>query len=65
MDGGRADGLCFKLFHEQVGNQGANGGFHGCTMELFKILTLEQEVAILRLQQGDDFLDSHGGPVVV
>ena len=38
-----ADGFGFKLFHEQVGNEGANGGTHGCTMDLLKILTLKRK----------------------
>ena len=37
--GGSADGLRFKLFHVQIGNEGANGGTHGCAMDLLKILT--------------------------
>ena len=42
VDGANAGGLGFKLFHEQVGNEGADGGTNGCTMDLFKIFTLEE-----------------------
>ena len=42
----RAKDLDFKLFHKQVGNEGANRGFHGSTMDLFIILTLEEEVCV-------------------
>ena len=45
---GSAKGFDLKLFHEQVDNNGANGGTHGCTMYLFIILTLEGEVLVLR-----------------
>ena len=34
--GGGADGLSFNLFHEQGGNQVADGVTIGCTMDLFK-----------------------------
>ena len=30
--GGSVDGLDFKLFHEEVGHNGADGGTCGCTM---------------------------------
>ena len=33
-------------FHEQVSYNGAEGEIHGCTMDLFIILTLEEEVDI-------------------
>ena len=45
---GSSKGLDLKLFHEQIGNEGADGGTHGCTMNLFIILTLEEEVSVLR-----------------
>ena len=51
-----ADGLGFELFHIQVGNEGANGGSHGCTMDLFKILTLEEEVGILSQNSSKVFI---------
>ena len=56
---GSADGLNFKLFHEQVVNERANGGFHTSAMDLFKILTLDEEVGVFKPkpQQGDDFLE--------
>ena len=44
---GSADGLGFKLFHEQVGYNGTGGGTHGCTMDLFIIVTLQEEIGIL------------------
>ena len=53
------------LFHEQVGDEGAEWGTHGCTMNLFVILTLEEEVSIFmaELQQHDNLLDGHVGPL--
>ena len=45
---GSAKGLDLKLFHEQVGDEGADGGTHGCTMNLFIILTLEEEVSVFK-----------------
>ena len=44
----RTDGLNFKHFHEQVSNEEAGGETHGCTMDLFKILTLEMEVGAFK-----------------
>ena len=63
--GSSADGLGFKLFHEQVGYYWTNGGTHGCTMNLFKILTLENEICIFEpnLHQCNDVLGDRG-PVV-
>ena len=46
--GGKIDSFNIKLFHEQVGNEGAYGGTHGCTMDIFIILTLEEEVCFLK-----------------
>ena len=43
---GRAKGFYLKLFHEDVGYEGADGGPHSCTLDLFIILTLEEEVSI-------------------
>ena len=59
-----AKGLDLKLFHEQVGNEEANRGTHGCTMNLFIILTLENEVSVFKaeFQQHDNLLDAHVGP---
>ena len=45
---GRAKGLDFEPFHEQAGNEGAEGGTHGSTMDMFIILTLEEDVCLLR-----------------
>ena len=56
---GSAKGFYLRSFHEQVGNEETDGGTHGCTMDLFIIHTLEEEVSIFKteLQQGDYFLD--------
>ena len=45
---GRAVGFDFKLLHEQVGNEGTDGRTHGSTMDLFLILTLEEEVCVFK-----------------
>ena len=52
-------------FHEQVGNEGADGGTHGCTTDLFIILTLEEVVSMFKaeLQQLNDLCDGHVGPL--
>ena len=57
------EGLYFKLFHKNVSHEGANGGTHSCTLDLFIILTLEDEVGVgqAELQQGGDLLDGHAG----
>ena len=62
---GRAKGLDFILFHKQVGNEGANGGTHGSTMELSVILTLEEESHVFeeKLQECDNLLYGHVGPL--
>ena len=59
------EGFDFKLFHEDVGYEGADGGSHSCTLYLFIILTLEEEVGVgkAELQQGGDLGDGHGGPL--
>ena len=56
---GRTDDLNFELFHEQVCNNGANGGTYGCTIDLFEILTLEEEVCVFKakLKQDNDLKD--------
>ena len=58
------DGLSYKLFHEQVGHNGANGGTHGYTMYL--ILKLEEEIGIfeLKFQQCDNVVYGHRGSVM-
>ena len=38
------EGFDFKLLHEDVCYEGADGGSHSCTLYLFIILTLEEEV---------------------
>ena len=62
---GSAKGLYLKLFHEQVGNEGANEGTHNCTMNMFKILILEEEVSAFKaeLQLLDYLLDGHVDPL--
>ena len=59
------EGLYFKLFHEDVGYEWADGGSHSCTLYLFIILTLEEEVGVgkAELQQGSDLGYGHGGPL--
>ena len=47
---GSAKGFTFKLLHEQVGNERADGRTHGCTMGLFIILNLEEEVSIFKAE---------------
>ena len=39
-------GPFFKLFHEDVGYERADGGSHSCTLDLFIILTLGEEVSV-------------------
>ena len=58
------EGFDFKLFHEDVGYEWADGGFHSCTSDLLIILTLEEEVGVgkTELQQGGDLGDGHGCP---
>ena len=48
--GAGTKGFDLKLFHEQVGYEGTDGGPHGNTMDLFMFhgLTLEEEVCVLR-----------------
>ena len=60
---GRLEGFSFKLFHEQVGYEGADGGTHGCTMDLFIVLTLEEEVGVFKaeLQECDYLWNRHLG----
>ena len=62
---GRTDSLNFKLFHKQVGNCEANGGTHGRTMDLFIILTLQEELCVFeaKLQQGDYLRDGNASPL--
>ena len=47
---GWLEGFDFKLFHEKVGYEGTNGGTHGCTMDLFIVLTLEEEVGVFEAE---------------
>ena len=55
--------LYFQLFHKDVCYEEAKGGTHSCTLDLFIILTLEEEVGVgqAELQQGGDLLDRHAG----
>ena len=64
--GGSFHGLGFKLFHEEVSYNGANGETHGCAIDLFTILALEEEVIIYQaeFQQRCGILYEHGGPTV-
>ena len=57
-DGGETEGFDFKLFHKNVCYEGANGGPHSCTMDLFIILTLEEEVGV---GEGCDLCYGHAG----
>ena len=64
---GTAKALDLKLFHEQVADEGDDGGTHGCTMNLFIILTLEEEISILRQNSSNMTCWSFGvmwGPVI-
>ena len=56
-------GLYFKLFHKDVSYEGADGGSHSCTLYLFLILTLEEEVGVgkAELQKGSDLRNGHAG----
>ena len=62
--GGSADGSGFKVFHKQVCYQWAYGGFHGHTMYLFVILTLECDKGTFKaeLKEGDNSVNGQGGP---
>ena len=44
--GSGAKGFYLRLFHEDVGYEGAYGGPHSCTLDLFIILTLEEEISV-------------------
>ena len=44
--GAGAKGLDFKLFLQDVGYEGADGGPHSCPLDLFIILNLEEEVSV-------------------
>ena len=57
------EGFDFKLFHKDVSYEGADGGTHSCTLDLFIILTLEEEVGVgqAKLRQGGDLLDGQAG----
>ena len=61
-EGGLGEGLegfDFKLFHEDVGYEGADGGSHSYSLCLLVILTLEEEVGLgeTELQEGGDLGD--------
>ena len=62
---GRTKVLDFKLCHKHVGNDGDNGGTNGSTMDLFKILTWEEEACIFeaKFQECDYLLYGHVGPL--
>ena len=63
--GGGLEGFDFKLFHEDVGYEGADGGSHSCSLCLLVILTLEEEVGLgeTELQEAGDLGDGHGCPL--
>ena len=63
--GGGLEGFDFKLFHEDVGYEGADGGSHSCSLCLLVILTLEEEVGLgeTELLQGGDLGDGNGCPL--
>ena len=42
----RAKDFDFKLFHKQIGNEGTDRRTYDSTMELFVIITLEEEVCV-------------------
>ena len=44
--GGKAKSFDLKLFYKQVGNEGADWATHGSTIDLFVILTSEEEVCV-------------------
>ena len=44
--GNGTEGFYFQLFHENVCYEGADGGPHHCTLYLFIILNLEEEVSV-------------------
>ena len=46
MGGAAAKGFYLKLFHEQISYERTNGGSISCTLDLFIILTLEEEVSV-------------------
>ena len=45
-----AHGLGFKLLLEQVSYNGTDGETDSCTMDLFIILTLEEEMGIFQVE---------------
>ena len=53
-----------KLFHEHIAYEGTDRGTHGCIMDLFIKLTLEEEVCVFKaeLQKGDYLWDGEVGP---
>ena len=56
MGGGGTKGFYLKLFHKDVSYEGADGGSHSCTLDLFIILTLEEEVSLLRQNSSKDVI---------
>ena len=47
---GSAKGLDLKLFHKQVDDERADEGTHCSTLNLFIILTLEEEVCVSKAE---------------
>ena len=60
VDWGSTDGLWIKLLHAQVGYNGTDWVTHGCTMDLFIILTFEEKIQA-KLQLCSDVLNGEGG----
>ena len=44
--GAGAKGFYLKLFYKEVSYEGADGGSHSCTLDLFIMFTLEEEVNV-------------------
>ena len=44
------EGFDFKLFHKDVCYEGTDGRSHGCTLYLFIILTLGEEVGVCKAE---------------
>ena len=74
VGGGRNDGPNFELFHEEVGNMEADGGTHGCTIDLFhntypgrvKYVFFETNSSRVTIWEMDiEFLWESRGPVEV
>ena len=58
-----AKAFYLKHFHKEVSYEGADGGSDSCTLDLFIILTLEEQVSVgeSELQRCGDLLNGHVG----